>query len=132
MDQTFGKNEKLKSKVLINRLFAEGKSINKYPLKLIYIPLCKSEPGNLKTAVSVPKRNFKKAVDRVYLKRLMREAFRKNKYLVTSDLNSSFALMFIYTAREKVPYERLLFATEDILNRLSGKINTERDNEKHS
>ncbi len=129
MDETFGKKEKLKSQVLITRLFAEGRSINKYPLKLVYIPLSQNEPPHLKTAVSVPKRNFKKAVERVYLKRLMREAFRKNKYLVTSDLKSSFALMFIYTAREKVSYERLVFATEDILKRLSERI-TQKDDEK--
>ena len=125
MDQTFGKKEKLKSKILIDCLFAQGKSINKYPLKLIFIPIEGTEPGNNRTAVSVPKRNFKRAVDRTHLKRLMREAFRKNKYLVTSDLKSSFALMFIYTGREKLPYSRIFAATEELLKRLSERIKLE-------
>lgn len=125
MDQSFGKKEKLKSPVLISRLFAEGKSVTKYPLRLIYLPLSENESGTIKTAVSVPKRNFKKAVERTYLKRLMREAFRKNKYLVTSNLNSSFALMVIYTSREKLPYDKVVQATEEVLRRLSDRIQKE-------
>lgn len=125
MDQTFGKKEKLKNKILINKLFAEGRSLNKYPLKLIYTPISNTERGNNKTAVSVPKRNFRKAVDRIQLKRLMREAYRKNKYLVASDLKSSYALMFIYIGKEQFPYNKLFSATEDLLKRLSERIKSE-------
>lgn len=119
MNESFGKDEKLKSKVLITRLFTEGKSMNKYPLKLVYLPVVQVDFDNHKTAVSVPKRNFKKAVDRIYLKRLMREAFRKNKYLVTSNVNRKYAFMFIYTGREKTSYQRIFSATEELLKRFT-------------
>lgn len=121
MNESFGRKEKLKSKTLISKVFVEGKSINKYPLKLVYLPL--SGPGvtNHKTAVSVPKRNFKKAVERIFLKRLMREAFRKNKYLVTSNMNTKYAFMFIYTGREKVSYHKLFSVTEELLKRFAEK-----------
>lgn len=115
MDQSFGKKEKLKSKVLIDRLFAEGKSVKKYPLRLVYLPLEKPGDRVNKAAVSVPKRSFNKAVDRIKLKRLMREAYRKNKYLVTNNIATSYALMFIYTGREIGEYARILKATEELL-----------------
>jgi ribonuclease P protein component len=101
MNEKFPSAEKLKSKILIDRLFAEGKSVNKFPLKLIYTPVENPEILTHKTGVSVPKRNFKKAVDRNYFKRLMREAFRKNKYLVDNNLPHKFAFMFIYTGQKK-------------------------------
>lgn len=121
MNESFGKKEKLKSKVIIDQLFAEGNSLKKYPLRLIYVPLEDFPEDVHKTAVSVPKRNFKKAVDRNHLKRLMREAFRKNKYLVSSKLESSYALMFIYTGREKVSYLKLFSVTEELLKNLVEK-----------
>ena len=118
MNESFGREEKLKSKVLIDRLFSEGKSLQKYPLRLIYLPKINSEAEMHKTAVSVPKRRFKKAVDRNKIKRLMREAFRKNKYLVSSNLDSSYALMFVYTGREKEEFPKIFSATEELLKRL--------------
>ena len=48
----------------------------------------------------------------------MREAFRKNKYLVSSNLHSSYALMFIYTGREKDDFSKIFSATEELLKRL--------------
>lgn len=77
MNEKFPSLEKLKSKILIDRLFSEGKSIKIFPLKLIYLPLQETGLITCKTSVSVPKRTFKKAVDRNYFKRLIREAFRK-------------------------------------------------------
>ncbi len=107
MDESFGKDEKLKSKKLIDILFQEGKSVKKYPLKLIYLPITNPEITKFKTGVSVPKKLVKTAVGRNRIKRLMREAFRKNKYLVTSDFPQPYALMFIYISREEIRLEDL-------------------------
>ncbi|WP_029036389.1 ribonuclease P protein component [Salinimicrobium xinjiangense] len=115
MDQSFGKKEKLKSKVIIDRLFKEGYSLKKYPLRLIYIPLEINAEARNKTAVSVPKRNFKKAVERIKIKRLMREAYRKSKYLVSSKLTTPYALMLVYTGREVPEYSKIFSATEELL-----------------
>lgn len=117
MEESFGKKEKLKSKVIIDRLFAEGKSVKKYPLRLVYLPLEKSSEKKNKVAVSVPKRSFKRAVDRIKLKRLMREVYRKNKYLVSNNLAGSYALMLIYTGREITEYSELLRDGEELLKR---------------
>ena len=107
MNQQFGKKDRLKSKKLIDQLFLEGKNLKSYPLKLVYVPFKNSEETELKTGVSVPKKLVKTAVKRNRIKRLMREVFRKNKYLVTSQLSTSHAFMFIYISREEVSYEHL-------------------------
>ncbi|HSP10949.1 MAG TPA: ribonuclease P protein component [Salegentibacter sp.] len=107
MDERFGKQDKLKSKKLIEDLFTRGKSVKKFPLKLVYLPINTSDGPQLKTGVSVPKKLVKTAPNRNRIKRLMREAFRKNKYLVTNDITGSYAFMFIYISRDKTDYESL-------------------------
>jgi ribonuclease P protein component len=124
MSETFPSSEKLKSKILIDTLFSEGNSIKKFPIKLIYLPIKNPEISSNKTGVSVPKRNFKKAVDRIYLKRLMREAFRKNKYLVDSNLSKKYALMFIYTTNKKFELQEITECIIQLLQKLKEKDTT--------
>ncbi|MGA8852721.1 MAG: ribonuclease P protein component [Christiangramia sp.] len=107
MNQQFGKKDRLKSKKLIDKLFVEGKSVKSYPLKLVYTSFDNSEKPELKTGVSVPKKLVKTAVARNRIKRLMREVFRKNKYLVNNQISTSYALMFIYISREEISYDKL-------------------------
>ena len=82
MKATFSKIERLKSKKEIDILFSDGKSISKYPIRLVYKKTDFNEKIKIRAGVSVSKRNFKKAVDRNFIKRLMRESYRKNKYIV--------------------------------------------------
>jgi len=121
MNESFGKSEKLKSKKLIDLLFLEGKNIKSYPLKLVYIPVNNTEDPELKTGVSVPKKLVKTAVKRNRIKRLMREVYRKNKYLVTNHLSNSYAFMFIHISREEPDYERLEKSMIKILENFRNK-----------
>ncbi|RKS55379.1 ribonuclease P protein component [Gillisia mitskevichiae] len=121
MSETFPASEKLKSKILIDILFTEGNSIKQFPIKLLYHPIKNPDITTCKTGVSVPKRNFKKAVHRNYLKRLMREAFRKNKYLVESNLNHKYALMFIFTARKNYDIQEISDCIILLLKKLKEK-----------
>ncbi|APS38129.1 ribonuclease P protein component [Salegentibacter sp. T436] len=119
MDESFGKDEKLKSIKLIDILFQEGKSVKKYPLKLIYLPITNPEIKHFKTGVSVPKKLVKTAVGRNRIKRLMREAFRKNKYLVTSNFTQPYALMFIYISRDEISLEDLNKAMMKVMEKFN-------------
>jgi len=125
MDESFGKSQKLKSKKLIDQLFVEGKNIKSYPLKLVYTRINNSENIALKTGVSVPKKLVKTAVKRNRIKRMMREVFRKNKYLVNNDLSSYYALMFIHISREEMSYEKLEKSMIKILENFREKIVTD-------
>ncbi|SEK79510.1 ribonuclease P protein component [Aquimarina amphilecti] len=100
MKATFGIKERLKSKKEIELLFSEGKSIAKYPIRLIYREATTEKNFTIQTAVSVSKRNFKKAPDRNRIKRLLRESYRKNKYLVSKNTTHHFTFMFLYTGNK--------------------------------
>lgn len=93
---TFNKQERLKSKKLIEQLFDKGNSLKEFPLRVVYLKA--EHPGELpvQASFSVSKRKFKRAVDRNKLKRLMREAYRKNKHLLYENIENKHILMFTY------------------------------------
>lgn len=121
---TFNKNEKLKNKKLIEQLFAEGQHVFAYPLKLFYIKI-ESQVQSISPclfSVTVPKKKFKKAVDRNRIKRLIREAYRLNKTLLTPTLtqsNISLAIMVIYIAEEELPFAEIEKSIKKLLYKLS-------------
>lgn len=109
---TFPKNEKLKSRKQIERLFREGASVSEFPLKLIYIKTDLPKGIKVKVAMAVPKRCFKSAVKRNRIKRLMREAYRLNKHCIFNNIEGNYAFLFLYIGPETAPYnvveERML------------------------
>ncbi|SFE51589.1 ribonuclease P protein component [Flavobacterium xueshanense] len=107
MNFTYPKNEKLKSKITIGLLFTEGKSVSKYPLRLVYKAGSFSEGEKIKMGVSVSKKNFKKAVDRNYFKRLLRETYRLNKHLLIDNLDQPYSFMFFYQTKDRLSYEEI-------------------------
>ncbi|WP_373057213.1 ribonuclease P protein component [Zunongwangia sp. H14] len=130
MEQNFGKKEKLKSKKIIEQLFQEGKSVKNYPIRLIYIKLPEDQKTKFQAGVSVPKRIVKTAVQRNRIKRLLREVYRKNKYLVSNSLSSSYAFMFIYISPEELRYEALFAKMEKLLEKFKEKEKWEIQQEK--
>lgn len=101
MKFTFNKKEKLKSQKLIELLFAEGQSVTAYPLRLVYMNAAFDDDVLMKAGVSVSKRQFKKAVDRNRIKRLLREVYRLNKGIYFNNMTTSYAFMILYIGKEK-------------------------------
>jgi ribonuclease P protein component len=107
MDFSYPKTEKLKSKKIIDLLFSEGKSVSKYPLRLVYIQHDFEENIPLKMGVSVSKKYFKNAVDRNYYKRLLRETYRLNKPLLIENLETKYCFMFFYQTNDRLSYSEI-------------------------
>ena len=107
MDNTLGKDEKLKSEKAITALFSAGKRVKVFPLQFVYLQ--KNHPANtaIKIAFSVPKRNVKLAVDRSRIKRLMREVYRKNKTHFLKNNTQQYIGMLVYTATKEISYTDL-------------------------
>jgi ribonuclease P protein component len=111
MNFTYPKNEKLKSKITIDLLFSNGKSVSKYPLRLVFVEsdygIPEHSDQNLKMGVSVSKKYFKQAVDRNYFKRVLRETYRLNKHLLIDNLDKKYAFMFFYQTKDRLSYEEI-------------------------
>lgn len=106
IDFKYPKNEKLKSRKTIDLLFTKGKSVSKFPLRLVYVPIDESKE-KLKFGVSVSKKHFKNAVDRNYFKRVLRECYRLNKHLLHNHLDQPYAVMFFYQTKEHLSYQEI-------------------------
>ncbi len=119
---TFKKNEHLKSKKTIERLFKDGNVIYEYPVRAIWIKM--QLPGNktlARVSFSVSKKRFKKAVDRNRIKRLMREAYRLNKQQFILNLENKSvqtAIMFVYIGDNLTSFKFIENKIIVILNRI--------------
>jgi len=83
---SYNKFEKLKSRKQIELLFAKGKSISAFPVKVFYLPVDHTPVHPVQVGVGVSARIFKKAVDRNTIKRRMREAYRLHKLPIHEHL----------------------------------------------
>jgi ribonuclease P protein component len=126
MNFSYPKNEKLKSKTTIGLLFSEGKSVSKYPLRLVYLPESGIGEQKIKIGVSVSKKNFKKAVDRNYFKRVLRETYRLNQHLLKDHLDQRYAIMFFYQTKDRLSFEEINVKTVQLFEKFLAQIkNTE-------
>lgn len=115
MPQKFGKEERLCSFNEINNLIKTGESFFTGSFRVVYL---RSEGGGKdKILVSVPKRNFKRAVDRNLLKRRIREAYRKNRPEAARH-SGPLHIMFFYTRKEILNYDSIEQQMVHILQKL--------------
>ncbi len=129
---SFRKDEILRKKKFIDRLFAEGSSFYIYPFKVFYLitPLEADFPAQV--MISVGKRSFRNAVDRNRIRRQVREAYRLNKqplYEFLVSKNSQCVLAFIYTANIHLPGAehqiKIKAAVKRLCNEIERKLNNQ-------
>ena len=128
MDFSYPKDQKLKSKKIIDLLFSEGKSVSKYPLRLVYVKHDFEEDVPLKIGVSVSKKHFKTAVDRNYFKRILRETYRLNKQLLIENVNAKYCFMFFYQTNERLSYQEINQKTVQLFEKFIKVIQDEKEN----
>lgn len=116
---TLKKGERLCSTKLIERLFKEGESFLQYPLKFVFLPTELPSKFPAQVGFSVSKRNFKRAVKRNRIKRLLRESYRLNKNLLYEELNQPVSIFIIYIGKALPRYSEIERAMKKGLLRLS-------------
>lgn len=126
MRYTYNKDEKLKSQKAIEQLFAEGKSVSAYPLRMVYL----DNQFQLKVGVSVSKRNFKLAVHRNRVKRLLREGYRLNKNLLIDNKLDHYTLMILYISKEMPDFKTIDKKMKVLLSKFNDQVSNIQKNEK--
>ena len=122
MSASYPKKEKLKSKKLIEQMFEEGQSVSAFPLRLVYLQTTFDEDIIAKTGVSVSKRNFKTAVDRNRIKRLLREAYRLNKAVYFNNITTQYAFMILYIGKDKPTLAQVESRMKHLFEKFLGKV----------
>lgn len=133
---TFHKGERLRHRTLVESLFREGDSLYDFPLRLSWRVLTKEElEGSfrgevpqlmdcLQMMVTVPKKKRRHAVDRVLMRRRIRESYRLNRNGLKDRVEKDesirvLCLGFVYIHDKNLPYSSI----EPKMRRLLGKMN---------
>ena len=122
---TLNKTERLKRRKIIEQLFSEGRAVTAFPIRVQY-KMVDQLAVPLQAGFSVSSRNFKRAVDRNRIKRLMREAYRLQKLPLEQALQTKeqqLALFLIYTGKELPPYALVKEKVEVVLKKLLQTVN---------
>ncbi len=125
MNNTFCKEERLCSKILIDELFSNsGDKIKftEFPFVLIAKKTKLSTSFPAQMLVSVSKKKVKQAVKRNLIKRRTKEAYRLNKnklynYLTSKEEN--LILSFVYISNKPLPYQLIEEKIIVLLSRLT-------------
>jgi len=125
--KTFGfpKAERLCGKKKIEELFADGSSFFLHPFLVKYLPVVQ---GPHRLLITVPKKKFKRAVDRNRIKRLIREAYRLHKHRLCDQPDVFFHVGFIYQDNSILPYAEIEQKVIILLKRLSDQMSKHHEN----
>lgn len=107
-DRSLPKSEIIRGETAVSRLFSEGSRGFCYPFR--YMFRVTDGGSQAKVLVSVPKKNFKRAVARNLLKRRTREAYRLGKSALCSKASKTgktVELALIYSAGEIHDYKTI-------------------------
>ena len=114
MAATLPKSERLSGLSRVSELFTRGKQGSCGCIRYRYLRREDDEPSRI--VVSVPKRNFKRAVKRNLLKRRLRESYRRQKDLLGPGVD----ILFVYLPHEVLTSEEIFADLTAVLTQVSG------------
>lgn len=120
------KQNKLCSVIAIDALFSRdsgSQAAIAYPLRAIWRtnPARKADVTTPKFFISVPKKRLRHAVDRVAMRRKIREAYRLNRPEIFDGLDQPVDIALIYVADSLQPYRKVEQSMRKLMNRIAGK-----------
>ena len=127
---TFKKHERLTHRKVIDQLFQEGAALKQYPLMLLALSNPHPTEEALQVVVVVSKRNFKRAVDRNRIKRLMRESWRHHKNALREEIAAAgmhLAVALVFNGKELPEFTEVDAKISELCIRLKEDIPKFRD-----
>lgn len=118
---TLSRNERLKSRKLIERVFLEGKNLNASPLRAQFLLMRETDGKRLQFGAVAGRKSFRRAVDRNRIKRLLREAWRMNKQELEAELARKelrLAVFVLYNGKELPGYNVVEEKMKNLLTQL--------------
>lgn len=132
------KNERLHHRSLVNHLFAKSDALYAYPLRMVYRVVDEQEMRSMfkvempqdidkvQFMITVPKKKQRRAVNRVLVRRRIREAYRLTrlplKEALMADGSKYLSMAFIYQSDKIYDYKDLEPKMEKLLKRLNDKL----------
>lgn len=96
-----------------------------YPLRAVW-RVSERNGASVQFLISIPKKRLRHAVDRVTMRRRVREAYRLNRNELTLPEGVNIDMAFIYVADYLQPYSRIESAVIKALNKISSTFVTEK------
>lgn len=119
MNYRLTKADRLRGRTAINNLFAHGQSLMAFPLRAV---VSVNDSGNTRMMVSVPKKRIRHAVDRVRLRRLVREAYRLSRHRLLDEAlagGRGADIAFVYLDTTVATMDVVAARMENLLTRLA-------------
>ena len=119
MNYSFPKQEKVISLKIIEALYSKGNySVLVFPFKVSMVFVFEQQT-NCQILITVPKRNFKKAVDRNRIKRQIREIYRLNKHSLLNNIalqSKQIAISIAYISKTDLDYKQAESSLQKVIN----------------
>lgn len=124
---TLPKSERISRKLILDKLFVEGKSFVVYPLRVVYLTNVEEQEAKTALVVSVSKKRFKRAVKRNFVKRRVREAYRlnKHKFDLPADIRN-LSIAFLYLSSELKDFETINRKMEEVIAQFNKRLCSEK------
>lgn len=138
--ETYRKSARLRHRTLVNELFKSGRSVYSGPLRLIFRSMSDESLresfredvpdriGPVQIMITVPKKKRRHAVDRVLMRRRIREAIRREWHflrdrIAEDDTIRTLSIGIIYQENVNNDFETIRGAVASGLKKMSKKLN---------
>lgn len=122
MNLRLPKPTKLCSQTAIDRLFAQRDTQGAlaYPLRALWGENARRMRGDaVQFVISVPKKRLRQAIDRVAMRRRIREAYRLSRQrFIPSETETKTDILFIYVGNGPEPYSKVEAAMCKLLRKI--------------
>lgn len=123
---TLQATERLKLRKQIETLFQTGEAFSVFPLRIVYrlTPVTEPAESPVKAGFSVPKKRFKRAVQRNLIRRRLKEAWRLQKHPLYQAIPEGLQLhvFLVFTGPAILTFAEALPAVHKVMEKLAAKL----------